>query len=217
MFRISVLARRYSTKPITSYFKLFPQNFPHGGPPQDSFIINPKHLRREYRNLQSENHPDLNGSAILNSEVVSNEASLSEVINKAYTTLKNPYSRIVHFIKVNHPLHLDLSRDEISKDLIKKFQSKSTQSSLAYKEILMNVLEVHERLELATSEQELEELEVENEERIEETEAEIADMIKYEIKDWDELMMTAIRLKYWINIRNGIKEWEPGKPMNLTH
>ncbi|RLV93602.1 J-type co-chaperone JAC1 mitochondrial [Spathaspora sp. JA1] len=222
MFRISVLARKYSTKPLTSYFKLFPQNFPHGGPPADSFLINPKLLRREYRNLQSENHPDVvNGSALLsNTESNGSEStdtSFSELINKAYTSLKNPYSRVIHFIKLYHPLHIDLSQDDNSKELIKKFQTKSTQSTLAYKEMLMNVLEVHERLELATSEEELEELEIENEERIKETEAVIAELLQGEVKDWDDIMMTAIQLKYWITIQNGIRDWEPGKPMNLTH
>ena len=33
----------------------------------------------------------------------------------------------------------------------------------------------------------------------------------------DELIMEAIRLKYWVNIANACKEWEPGKPVHLTH
>lgn len=37
------------------------------------------------------------------------------------------------------------------------------------------------------------------------------------IKDWDPTIMEAIRLKYWVNIQNGIKEWEQGKPVHLTH
>ncbi|KAK6454677.1 molecular chaperone [Scheffersomyces xylosifermentans] len=216
------------SKTITSFFQLFPKNFPHGGPPEDSLIVNPKSLRREYRVLQSENHPDiLIGSAILNaasaspasSESDSNDSALSSVINRAYTTLRNPYARVAHFIQLEHPEKLDITQDDVSKKLIANFQSSSPESSMEYKDMLMTVLEAHEALELAGSESELDDLSVENDERIKESEKKIDDLIQEEwpIQRWNDLMMEAIRLKYWVNIQNGIKEWEPGKPVHLTH
>ncbi|KAF6068900.1 Fe-S protein assembly co-chaperone HscB [Candida albicans] len=178
----SGIYRTYST---ASFYELFPKNFPHGGPPQDSFIVNDKSLRREYRSLQSESHPDISSDTIKSSN-----------INRAYTTLKNPYTRIAHFIHLKSPNHVNITDDA---------------------EMLMQVMEAHEQLELAESENELETLEAENNERIKTTEERINQSLKNTPIDWEELMMDAIRLKYWVNIQNGIKDWEPGKPVHLTH
>ncbi|ODV79667.1 uncharacterized protein CANTADRAFT_89309 [Suhomyces tanzawaensis NRRL Y-17324] len=206
--------------PVKSFFQLFPKTFPEGGPPQDSFMTSPKALRREYRVLQSENHPDiLIGSSALNKAGSSGDASFSSIINRAYTTLRNPYSRIAHLIQLYHPQELDITQDDTAKELIAKFQSQSPESSLEYKEMLLMVLEAHESLEMAEQESELEDLSAENDERIKESEKTIDAIIQnhWPITDWDALMMEAIRLKYWVNIQNGIKEWEPGKPVHLTH
>ncbi|EMG51145.1 JAC1 J-type co-chaperone JAC1 [Candida maltosa Xu316] len=197
------LTRCYSTQ---SFYKLFPKNFPHGGPPKDSFIINDRDLRREYRSLQSENHPD-----------VSSDTAASSNINKAYTTLKNPYTRIAHFIHLYSPNHVDITEDSVAKKIISEYQRKSTETSMDYKDMLMSVLEAHEQLELAESENQLETLEVENNERIEKTESKIEHVLQQPNINWDDLIMDAIKLKYWVTIQNGIKEWEPGKPVHLTH
>ncbi|KGQ89861.1 Fe-S protein assembly co-chaperone HscB [Candida albicans P57072] len=199
----SGIYRTYST---ASFYELFPKNFPHGGPPQDSFIVNDKSLRREYRSLQSESHPDISSDTIKSSN-----------INRAYTTLKNPYTRIAHFIHLKSPNHVNITDDAVAKKLIKNYQQKSMEASMNYKEMLMQVMEAHEQLELAESENELETLEAENNERIKTTEERINQSLKNTPIDWEELMMDAIRLKYWVNIQNGIKDWEPGKPVHLTH
>lgn len=81
----------------------------------------------------------------------------------------------------------------------------------------MQVMEAHEQLELAELENELETLGAENDERIRSTEEKINQSLKHTSIDWEELMMDAIQLKYWVNIQNGIKDWEPGKPVHLTH
>lgn len=215
-----ILVRRMASesKAINSYFDLFPKNFPGGGPPQDSFISNSKSLRREYRQLQSENHPDiLFGSSLLKG--AKDQLDFSSVINRAYTALRNPYSRIAHFVQLYHPQHLDISQDEVAKELIAKFQSQSSESSFEYKEMLMLVLEAHESLEMATLETELDDLSVENDAIIADSEEKLQKLITSEwpVKDWDPIIMEAIRLKYWVNIQNAIKEWEQGKPVHLTH
>lgn len=217
-----ILARQMaisgSSRPINSYFELFPKNFPAGGPPKDSFISNSKSMRREYRQLQSENHPDiLFGSSILKG--VKDQLDFSSVINRAYTALRNPYSRISHFIQLYHPQHLDITQDEVAKELIANFQSHSNESSFEYKDMLMVVLEAHESLEMATLETELDDLTEENDARIRDSEEKLEKLIRndWPIKDWDPTIMEAIRLKYWVNIQNGIKEWEQGKPVHLTH
>lgn len=204
---------------VLSYFDLFPENFPKHGPPGDSFIINPKKLRREYRQLQSQHHPDVlmeHGFASGDKEKFSDE-SASALINKAFNALSNPYLRVTHFIQLNHPNHLDITQDSVSKSLILKFQKESTDVSKAYKNMLMLVLEAHELLEFADSEADLEDLEEENDYRIEESEQNINDLMHQDPMNWDKLLMEAIKLKYWMNIRNGIHEWEPGKTIQITH
>ncbi|KAI3402372.2 hypothetical protein KGF56_004780 [Candida oxycetoniae] len=190
-----------------SFFKLFPRTFPNGGPPRDPFKINDKSLRREYRALQSSHHPD-----------ISQDTLKSSNINKAFTTLKNPYLRLAHLIQNLHGK--DITNDSVSKEMIRKYQTERTENSAQYKEMLMQVMEAHEQLELAELENELEGLEAENSERIEQAEEKIdKELSKKNVDDinWDELIMDAIKLKYWVNIQNGIKDWEPGKPVHLTH
>lgn len=216
----TIYQRWYSTQ-IKSYFKLFPKNFPHGGPPQDSFIVNERSLRREYKALQSESHPDkLIGSVNLSDTINKQQSGdLSTLINRAYGCLKNPYTRICHIIKLYHPDHLDVSKDDVAKELISKFQSNSSDVSFKYKDMLMTVLEAHEALELANLEEDLDDLLTENEARIGAAEEKINDILQnqWPIECWDTLIMDAIKLKYWVNIRNGLKDWEPGKPVHLTH
>lgn len=83
--------------------------------------------------------------------------------------------------------------------------------------LLMTVLEAHELLELAGSEADLEHVGVENDARIAETLAKIEALLAELPVVWDNVIIEAIRMKYWVNIANGIKEWEPGKPVHLTH
>ncbi|WEJ94098.1 hypothetical protein PSN45_001577 [Yamadazyma tenuis] len=206
------------TTTLKSYFDLFPKSFPGGGPPSDPFKVAPKALRREFRLLQSEHHPDiLIGSQALSKSPEASSGDFSAFLNKAYTTIQNPYTRVSHLIELYHPQHPDISQDDVSKKMIEKFQSESEESSLEYKGMLMTVLDAHESLEFANSEEDLEPLSDENKVRIEETEETIDQLLIETPIDWDKVMLEAIRLKYWVNIQNGIKDWEPGKPVLLTH
>lgn len=208
---------RYTTR-ASNYFELFPKSFPTGGPPSDQFDINLRQLRREYRNLQSEHHPDVvMGSAALSVGRAAPSDDTSALINKAYSTLRNPYTRAAYIIRLQHPDHLDITQDEVSKKLISQFQAESQEYSQEYKMLLMMVLDAHESLELASSEADLEHLTVENDARIEETLQNIGRLIEQNPVPWNDFIIEAIRMKYWVNIANGIKEWEPGKPVHLTH
>lgn len=210
------LWRLYSIQ-AKNYFDLFPKTFPAGGPPADLFTVNPRQLRREYRNLQSEHHPDIvmGSSSLLNAESVEDDTSAN--INKAYSTLRNPYTRAAYIIKLQHPEHLDITQDEVAKKLISGFESDSKAYSLDYKMLLMTVLEAHEAMEMATSESDLDVLSQENDERIEETEKKIEKLLSQNPIRWEAVLIESIRMKYWVNIANGIKGWEPGKPVLLTH
>ncbi|CCE78220.1 Piso0_000837 [Millerozyma farinosa CBS 7064] len=213
--------RMYSGREtVRSFFELFPKTFPKAGPPRESFIVDQRKLRKELRSLQGQHHPDVAVQAAVagsSEDVVASDDGVSALLNKAYSTLRNPYTRIAHIIQVNHPEHLDITEDDVSKALIAKFSSQSDESSLEYKSMLMSVMEAHEALEFAGSEEDIEGLEEENNAKILESEQIIESLLQKSPPDWDALMMEAIKLKYWININNAVKEWEPGKPVNLTH
>ncbi|SGZ52666.1 CIC11C00000000599 [Sungouiella intermedia] len=210
------ISRAYSSK-LSNYFELFPKCFPAGGPPADQFAINLRQLRREYRNVQSEHHPDvIMGSAALSTDSDPTDTT-SALVNRAYSTIRNPYTRAAYVIQIHHPEHIDITQDDVSKALISKFQAESPEYSVDYKMLLMTVLDAHESLELAGSEADLESLQTENEARIEETEGAINTLLKKQPIVWEEVIIETIRMKYWVNIANGIKDWEPGKPVHLTH
>lgn len=210
------LLRLYSTN-AKNYFDLFPKSFPAGGPPADLFTVNLRQLRREYRNLQSEHHPDIvmGSSALL--ETKEAEDNTSADINRAYSTLRNPYTRAAYIIELQHPEHLDITQDEVAKRLISGFETDSKDYLLDYKTLLMTVLEAHEAMEMATTERDLDVLSQENDERIEETENKLELLLLQKPISWDAVLIESIRMKYWVNIANGIKGWEPGKPVLLTH
>lgn len=212
--------RFYSTR-LDNYFRLFPQTFPNGGPPKESFLIKERQLRRELRQLQSTNHPDMIAQEAISGSNASavqakGELQISALLNKAFTTISNPYTRIAHVIQLYHPGHIDITQDDISKTLISKFQNEDAEFAMSYKELLLSVLDAHESLEMATTEEDLEELDAQNMERMKETEKAIDKQLG-ENPQWNQILIDAIKLKYWVNIAHGIKEWEPGKPVHLTH
>ncbi|KAG7194510.1 uncharacterized protein KQ657_004725 [Scheffersomyces spartinae] len=191
-----------------SYFALFPKSFPKGGPPADGFSINERSLRREFRSIQSQSHPDI---------AANGDKDVSALINRAYQIIRNPYLRVAHFIQLNHPSKVDITEDDIAKKYIAEVQGTSPQASIAYKEMLMAVMEAHESLELANTESDLDQLSEENNERINQSETTINKLLAANPIDWDHLIMEAIALKYWVNISNAIRDWEPGKSIHLTH
>ncbi|GMM36917.1 J-type chaperone [Saccharomycopsis crataegensis] len=220
----TLFRRLYATKPHhqPNYFQLFPRTFPNHGPPNDRFLINPKLLRKEYLQLQGETHPDLllglSGSNASNAEgaITAEEivAENSKVLNRAYAMLKSPLTRSQHYLMLND---IDIMNDDDNNN------SSSTSSSSQFRkiasqdqELLLMILDIHEQLETCGSQEELKQLKVENDQRIVEAEK-ILDDLYYNHHDLQNAAVETIKLNYWCNIKNAIKEWEPGKAVNLTH
>ncbi|KAH3668461.1 hypothetical protein OGAPHI_002215 [Ogataea philodendri] len=186
--------RRNSTG--VDYYKLFPQTFPSGAPPKAPFAVDLKKLRKEFRLLQSTNHPDINKIKDATS------GDVSSLLNNAYAVLSSPLRRSQYLL--NRNAGIDLNNDDISKKF--QFQDQS---------ILMEILDVHEDLENIQNESELEGLEAQNNERIENSISRLEELYKGD--DYDAIALETVKLKFWENIRNALKEWEAGKPVNLTH
>lgn len=82
-------------------------------------------------------------------------------------------------------------------------------------EVLMVVLEARESIEEAQREEDLEEVRGENETRIEECLEALERAFKEE--DVDAAVRETVRLRYWVNIRESVDNWEEGKPVVLQH
>lgn len=82
-------------------------------------------------------------------------------------------------------------------------------------ELLMEVLETREEIENAAEEEELEELRRVNDERIEESEAVLDRCFRED--DVKAAKEVAVRLRYWVNIKESLDGWEKGKPVVLVH
>lgn len=188
-----------------NYYKLFPKTFPSGPPPASTFNIDSKKLRKEYRLLQSTNHPDLKNELNKTQKIESAEKKAefsSSFINKAYETLSDPLKRSQYILELNS--NIDLANDEVGKKL--QFQDKT---------MLLEMMEIHERLENIMNEKDLEDMKNENNIKIEKLCETLNEL--FQKKDYDNAALVTIRLKYCYNIKNALKEWEAGKPIHLTH
>ncbi|KAL3234810.1 J-type co-chaperone JAC1, mitochondrial [Nakaseomyces bracarensis] len=188
---VSKQTRRF----ISNYYELFPETFPNKDP---QWQIDQSKLRKEYRSLQAEVHPDkLNQRAIVNGD-----SDKSSLLNKAYHTLKDPLTRSQHLLQVLKDI--DLTVDSVAREV--------TQMD---PDLLMEVLEVHEQLMEASKREEVKAIEKENKARIEQIESELASC--YENNDLDKAVNLTAGLKYWKNVAVAIKDWSPGKTIELQH
>ncbi|KAL1924822.1 uncharacterized protein VTP21DRAFT_4476 [Calcarisporiella thermophila] len=159
-----------------------------------TFDLNARNLRSTFLTIQQKVHPD--SYAQKEQHEFSFSKSQSSFINKAYNTLLNPLSRAQYILSLN-----GISVDE--------------SESLEDPELLMEVLETREQLEEAQAEEEVEIIATENQKRMEETINGLSDAFRN--KDFKRAKQLAIELQYWVNIERAIKEWAPGKRIELHH
>lgn len=73
-------------------------------------------------------------------------------------------------------------------------------------EFLMEVMEVRERIEDVEEVEGLEELVEENQKRLRECEEKLGEA--FEKGDWEGAGEQAVKLRYWVNVRDTLHEWE---------
>ncbi|XP_014253252.1 iron-sulfur cluster co-chaperone protein HscB, mitochondrial [Cimex lectularius] len=139
-------------------------------------------LKRVYKNLQVEFHPDKYGQS--SEKELFMAENLSSLINKAYFTLADPYERGMYIL---HLKNVDTSESDIELN----------------RDFLMEVMERNEELEKLIGSQRLDEFDEEINKNI----TEISENISNAFKAKDFVMMKAElqRMKYYISIRNRIK------------
>lgn len=82
-------------------------------------------------------------------------------------------------------------------------------------ELLMEVLEAREEIEEAETEDGLFPLRTINDARVEESIKRLGEL--FMVDDLEKAKVEAVRLRYWINIKESLDAWEKGKPVVLTH
>lgn len=180
-----------------THYEYFQKTLPQGPPPQGSFNIDLKALRREFLQLQSQAHPDLH-QGILKQRA----EALSSRINDAYKTLQDPLKRAQYILSLNG---YETEGDEAAK----------MGDEIGDQELLMTVLEAREAIEDAQDPSDLDAVKAENEERITAAVSDLSNTMG--AAQWEEAKQHVIKLRYWMNIKQSIDEWEPGKPVVLQH
>ena len=185
-------SRRESLAPQTHY-EMFPETLGSGPPPSGPFNIDLRQLRKEFLRLQAIAHPDLHqGANKMRAE------GLSARINEAYKTLQNPLLRAQYLLSLRG---IEVAEDETAK--------------VEDPELLMEVLEMRETIEGAESEEELMPLKETNNRKIDRSVEALDEAFKAD--DVSAAKDEAVRLRYWINIKDSLDSWEKGKPVVLTH
>lgn len=77
------------------------------------------------------------------------------------------------------------------------------------------MLEIRERIEGAEGEAEVEALRVENERKVEGSVGVLGELCGG--GEWEGARGEAVRLRYWVNVREALRDWEPGKRVVLVH
>lgn len=124
--------------------------------------------------------------------------ALSARINEAYKTLENPLLRAQYLLGLRG---IDVAEDETAK--------------VEDPELLMEVLETRETIEEAQEEKDLDPLKQSNDARIQNS-IQVLEQA-FQSDDMDAAKSEAVKLRYWVNIRESIDSWEQGKPVVLVH
>ena len=123
---------------------------------------------------------------------------MSMRINEAYKTLQSPLLRTQYLLSLRG---IEVAEDETAK--------------VEDPDLLMEVLDAREAIEDAQSEEDLAPLKKVNDVRIEDS---VSTLEKAFGRDDLTLATTeAVRLRYWINIKESLDGWEKGKPVVLVH
>lgn len=196
--RCETMLRVNQRRFITTFYQLFPRTFPKGEP---TWSYEPGQLRKEYRALQAQHHPDMISQAD-SSNATNDGGDQSSLLNKAYHTLKDPLLRSQYVLKLKDGI--DLSQEQVAHEIMQRNPT-----------LLMQVLDIHEQLEEVENEEDVRVIEKENKQRIKAIESQLGKC--YADKQYDRAAELTVELRYWVNLAKAIKEWEPGKPVNLTH
>ncbi len=182
-----------------SHYDFFPESIPSGPPPRGPFKLDLKSLRNEFLQIQASAHPDRHpGKAKRRAE------ALSARVNEAYKTLQDPLLRAQYILSLKG---IDVAGDETAK--------LDGANAAEDKELLMQVMEDREEIEESMEEKELRFVRERNVRRLGESVKVLE--TAFDKGNWELAKREAVRLRYWVNIKEAIDNWEKGKPVLLAH
>lgn len=165
--------------------------------PKGGWEVDTKALKRAWRLKMAVTHPDrMVGRSEKEQQIGAQQSAL---INRAYETLLNPLPR-AHYLLQRH------DAPEVSES-----------DSLEDPELLMEVMELRERLEEAENEREAAEVRADNKKLLDQTEETLAQAFGQKPPDLETARQAAVQLRYWTNIEKAAREWSPGKRVELQH
>ncbi|KAJ0421064.1 HSCB C-terminal oligomerization domain-containing protein [Aspergillus carlsbadensis] len=178
----------------TNNYTIFPQTIPSGPPPSAPFTVDLPTLKREFLSLQNTLHPDKYPPGPLKSQA----ETLSARINDAYRTLADPLLRAQYILKEFHGIDV-LAEDGAGQHPLDP-------------ELLMEVMDVQEAIEEVGEGEEavkaIEGMKGENEERVRGCVGRMAEA--FDNGDVQGAVEECVRLKFWVSVGEGLREWEPG-------
>ncbi|GAP84944.1 putative Fe-s protein assembly co-chaperone [Rosellinia necatrix] len=178
--------------PPQTHYELFPKTLGAGPPPSGPFAIDVRALRREFLALQAGAHPDLHPA----SERDTAQAA-SARLNDAFGTLSDPLRRARYVLALRGADVGEAARVEDDAGL------------------LTAVMEAREAIEDAEMEEDLDGLREANEGRIRGCVDRLADLFARD--EIGAAREEVVRLRYWVNVREGIDGWERGGKVVLGH
>ncbi|SPO30100.1 related to Co-chaperone protein HscB, mitochondrial precursor [Ustilago trichophora] len=165
--------------------------------PKGGWKVDTAALKRAWRLKMAVTHPDrMVGRSEKEQQIGAQQSAL---INRAYETLLNPLPR-AHYLLERH------NAPEVSES-----------DSLEDPELLMEVMELRERLEEAENEEEAAEVRADNAKLLEETVERLAEAFGETPPNLESAREAAVQLRYWSNIEKAAREWSPGKRVELQH
>lgn len=187
---------------ITNHYTIFPQTLPGGPPPGSPFDISLGDLRREFLQLQNVSHPDKYPPGVAKRRA----EAFSTLINEAYRTLADPLLRAQYLLREMHSIDVT-AEDGAAKHALDP-------------QTLMEVMEVQETIEEVSgdpnAEAKIAELKKENAERVDNGVRELAGA--FDRGDIETARTECVRLRFWYNVGEALKEWEPGMTeLRLVH
>ncbi|KAN0062851.1 molecular chaperone [Thecaphora frezii] len=159
--------------------------------------IDTTELKRVWRSRMAVTHPDrMSGRSEKEQQIGAQQSAL---INRAYETLLSPLKRAQYLLKRH-------GTDEVGEA-----------DSLEDPELLMEVIELRERLEEAQSEQEAADVREENRGFMEAAIHTLSEAFAASPPDLAKARKAAVELRYWTNIDKAAREWSPGKRIEVQH
>ncbi|OJI97793.1 hypothetical protein ASPVEDRAFT_125291 [Aspergillus versicolor CBS 583.65] len=178
----------------TTYYTIFPQTLPTGPPPSSPFAVDVALLRREFLQLQNTIHPDKYPPGPTKQAA----ESLSATINEAYRTLADPLLRAQYILREFHGI--DVTAED------------GAGSHPLDPELLMEVMDVQETIEEVgegpEAEAQIADMKKENDERLRGCVEALGNA--FDEGNVEAATGECVRLKFWVSVAEGLKEWEPG-------